>query len=354
MVILAYAELLREELVGAPQDKAERIHKSARRAADLTGQLLAFSRQQITQPVRTTLNDIIAGMSDMLPRLVGEDVEVKIIAGSEPWPVLVDRSQLEQVIMNLVVNARDAMPNGGSLVLETANIQIDDEYIQTNPTATPGDFAMLSISDTGTGMTEETQSHIFEPFFTTKDLGKGTGLGLSMVYGIVKKSGGFIVVRSEAGTGTCFKIFLPRATQQIDALPGLPASVKAAPSRMATILLVEDEENLRSVIHEYLTEAGHKVLVAEGVEEAVHAAADYHGQIELLLTDVILRNGNGKQLADDLSGLGYVFPVVYMSGYTRNEIGQHGVLTPGTRFLQKPFSRTAILSKIQEALTVNS
>ena len=354
MVIMAQTEILSLSVGEKEAERAGKVIQAAHKAARLTGQLLAFSRKQPIQPTSIALNQMLTGMTDMLERLVGENIHIESHICSEPWNVTADRSQLEQVIMNLVVNARDAMPNGGSLVLETANIQIDDEYIQTNPTATPGDFAMLSISDTGTGMTEETQSHIFEPFFTTKDLGKGTGLGLSMVYGIVKKSGGFIVVRSEAGTGTCFKIFLPRATQQIDALPGLPASVKAAPSRMATILLVEDEENLRSVIHEYLTEAGHKVLVAEGVEEAVHAAADYHGQIELLLTDVILRNGNGKQLADDLSGLGYVFPVVYMSGYTRNEIGQHGVLTPGTRFLQKPFSRTAILSKIQEALTVNS
>jgi PAS domain S-box-containing protein len=354
MVIMAQTEILSLSVGQKEAERAGKVIQAAHKAARLTGQLLAFSRKQPIQPTSIALNQMLTGMTDMLERLVGENIHIESHICGEPWTVIADRSQIEQVIMNLVVNARDAMPDGGHLIMETANISIDDEYIQANPMALPGEFAMLSICDTGTGMTEETQSHIFEPFYTTKDLGKGTGLGLSMVYGIVKKSGGFIVVDSHAGSGTCFKIFLPRATQQIDAPPGLPASLKAAPSRRATILLVEDEENLRSVIHEYLTEAGHKVLVAEGVAEAVRAVADYHGRIELLLTDVILRNGNGKQLADDLSDLGYVFPVVYMSGYTRNEIGHHGVLAPGTHFLQKPFSRSAILSKIQEALTVNS
>ena len=350
MVILAYAELLREELVGAPQDKAERIHKSARRAADLTSQLLAFSRQQITQPVRTTLNDIIAGMSDMLPRLVGEDVEVKIIAGSEPWPVLVDRSQLEQVIMNLVVNARDAMPGGGHLTIEASNADLDDSYVSKHPLVPPGRFAVLNVSDTGSGMTDAVKIHLFEPFFTTKAEGKGTGLGLSMVYGIVKKAGGFITVYSEPGMGTSFRIHIPVAESAAEASSAENTGTAAPACRQGTILVVEDYENLSEVIKEFLVSGGHRVLRAHDVSSAIELGTRKSAEIDVMLTDVVLRGGNGRQLAQRLEELGCGFPVVFMSGYTPDAIVHHGVLDANIRFLQKPFSRNALLEKIEEAL----
>jgi PAS domain S-box-containing protein len=350
MVILAYSEMLREELLGTSLEKAERIHKSARRAADLTGQLLAFSRQQITQPVRTTLNNIVAGMSDMLPRLVGEDVEVKIIACPEPRPILVDRSQFEQVIMNLVVNARDAMPGGGHLTIEASNAVLDDSYVRKYPMVAPGRFAVLNVCDTGSGMTDAVKLHLFEPFFTTKAEGKGTGLGLSMVYGIVKKAGGFITVYSEPGMGTSFRIHIPVAESAAEACSAENPEAQAPACRQGTILVVEDDENLSEVITEFLASGGHRVLRAHDVDSAIELGTRQGSEIDLMLTDVVLRGGNGRQLAQRLEELGCRFPVVFMSGYTPDAIVHHGVLDANIRFLQKPFSRNALLEKIEEAL----
>ncbi len=350
MVILSYSELLREELGGVAQDRAERIHKSARRAADLTGQLLAFSRRQITQPVHTTLNAIILNMGDLLPRLLGEDVEVEIKTAQAPWPVLLDRSQFEQVIMNLVINARDAMPNGGHLTIETGNADLDDLYVSEHPTVPVGRYAVVNVTDTGTGMTEEVKLHLFEPFFTTKDMSKGTGLGLSMVYGIVKKASGFITIYSELGKGTCFRIHIPVAERLTAVSAAERVAAMSPANRHATILVVEDDDNLREVIKEFLISGGHRVLLAHDISTAVQIGTGQREEINVMLTDVVLRGGNGRQLAQRLQELGCDFPVVYMSGYTPNAIVHHGVLDTGTHFLQKPFSCNALLEKIEEAL----
>jgi len=348
MIIMAQTELLRLELQGTALTRAENIMSSAERAAELPRQLLAFSRRQIVELKPVSLNPILAETAKMATHLVGEDVEIAINLGDELWPVMVDRSQIEQVIMNLVVNARDAMLEGGKLTLETLNVNLTTEYNATHPLVSPGRYVMMAVSDTGVGIDEATQARMFEPFFTTKELGKGTGLGLAMVYGIVKQSRGFIWFYSEVGKGTSFKVYLP-ASDVSEALEELPATV--APAReTATILVVEDEADLREIISEFLISAGHTVIAAQSHEEALERAAEFGSSIDLLLTDVILRGRNGKQLADSLLAKGFNFKVTYMSGYTPNAIVHHGVLEEGTSFLQKPFSRATLLAKIQEVL----
>jgi PAS domain S-box-containing protein len=350
MVIMAQTELLGLDLEGTAAERAENVMKSARRAAELTGQLLAFSRKQPTQPMATSMNRLVAGMSDMLQRLVGEDLDFTVVLCDEPWMVQIDRLQFEQVIMNLVVNARDAMPEGGRLTIETANVTICEEYIATHPLVPAGDYAMLAVTDSGMGMSAETQSRLFEPFFTTKEPGKGTGLGLPMVYGIVKQGGGFIWVYSELGMGSCFKIYLPKTKLSEAALPEGSAPPIQSIKKKAKILVVEDEDSLRNVISEFLQMEGHTVIAAGTVEDAYRAALDGRMEIELLLTDVVLKGGNGKQLVHRLEEQGCVFPVIYMSGYTPNVTAHHGVMEPGTLFLQKPFSRLRLLDKVEEAL----
>jgi CheY-like chemotaxis protein len=290
----------------------------------------------------------------MMHRLVGEDVAVQLVLQDEVWPVQVDRTQFEQVIMNLLVNARDAMPDGGRLTLETSNAEVRDEYTATRPVVPPGKYVMLAVTDTGTGMSAETQERVFEPFFTTKEMGKGTGLGLAVVYGIVKQSGGFIWVYSELGKGTCFKIYLPKAELreaakiEESALPIQPIKKKA------TILLVEDEDSLRELISEFLKSGGHEVIEAGNLDEACRAALERKLAIDLLLTDVVLKGGNAKQLVYRLEEQGCSFRTLYMSGYTPNAIVHHGVLDPGILFLQKPFSRSTLLSKVEEALSLEA
>jgi nitrogen-specific signal transduction histidine kinase/CheY-like chemotaxis protein len=351
MVIMAQTELLSMGLKDAEAERAESIMNSARRAAELTGQLLAFSRKQTIQPRVTSMNQLVNGVSDMLQRLVREDIDVHVALQGEPWPVKTDRSQFEQVIMNLVVNARDAMPDGGRLTIETGNVEIRDEYLATHPFVPAGNFALLAVTDTGTGMSDEVKARLFEPFFTTKEPGKGTGLGLSMVYGIVKQGGGFIWVYSELGKGTSFKIYLPKVELSEYSMPEEHASPTQSIKQNGTILLVEDEENLRDVISQFLMSGGHKVIVADSLDEACRVALEHRQQIGLLLTDVILKGGNAKQLVHRLGEQGCAFRVVYMSGYTPNAIVHHGVLDPGMLFLQKPFSRSVLLDKVEEALS---
>jgi CheY-like chemotaxis protein len=300
------------------------------------------------------MNHLVGGVSDILQRLVGEDIDVQVALLDEPWPVKVDRSQFEQVIMNLVVNARDAMPDGGRLTIETGNAEIGEQYAATHPLVPPGDYALLAVTDTGIGMSSEVQARLFEPFFTTKEPGKGTGLGLSMVYGIVKQGGGFIWVYSELGKGTCFKIYLPKVELSESTKTGEHTSQTQPIKKGGTILLVEDEESLRDVISDFLRSGGHKVLVADCLDEACRVALEQRLEIDLLLTDVILKGGNAKQLVDRLNEQGCAFRVVYISGYTPNAIVHHGVLDPGTLFLQKPFSRSALLDKVEEALSSGS
>jgi PAS domain S-box-containing protein len=354
MVIIGNTELLAGGLEGTPAHRAEKVLKASRRAAELTGQLLAFSRKQPIQPTVTSMNQLVSGVSDMLQRLVGEDVDVRVVLGDEPWWVKTDRSQFEQVIMNLVVNARDAMPDGGMLTLLTKNTEIGEESIEKHSQVLAGKYAMLAVADTGTGMSAEVQARLFEPFFTTKGPGKGTGLGLSMVYGIVKQSGGFIRVSSELGKGTSLEIYLPK----IDASEAVMSHKSVVPPQpfknKATILLVEDEDSLRDVIADFLQSGGHKVIKADSVGEACRKALELRLDFDLLLTDVVLKGGNGKQLVRRLEEQGCTFRVIYMSGYTPNAIVHHGVLDPGILFLQKPFSRSALLDKIEEALSADS
>jgi PAS domain S-box-containing protein len=350
MIIMAQTELLSLELEGPALARAAGIMSSAMRAAELTRQLLAFSRKQIVELKTIYLNPVVLDITKMALHLVGEDVEIATGLCADLWPVLVDRSQIEQVIMNLVVNARDAMPDGGKLTIETRNVDITTEYSAIRPQVLPGRYVMMAVSDTGVGMDETTQTQMFEPFFTTKEPGKGTGLGLSMVYGIVKQSHGFVWCYSELGKGTCFKIYLP-AAEPSAAAESPVASASTPALDHATILLVEDEPTLREVIIDFLASAGHTVIAAESPEEALVRAAESGSAIDLLLTDVILKGRNGKQLADSFKAKGFHFKVIYMSGYTPDAIVHHGVLEEGTIFLQKPFSRATLLAKIQETLT---
>lgn len=350
MVIMAQTDLLSLEVTGAAAERANQVMKSARRAAELTGQLLAFSRKQPIQPVETSVNQLLTGMSDMLQSVVGKDIDFQVALCDAPWKVKIDPAQLEQVILNLVVNARDAMPQGGCLLIETVNITICEKYIATHTMVPAGDYAMLAVTDNGTGMSAETQSRLFEPFFTTKEPGKGTGLGLSMVYGIVKQNGGFIWVYSEPQKGTCIKIYLPKSLSNDAPLPEESAPPVQLIKRKSTILVAEDEDSLRKVILDFLLLEGHTVIEVGTAEDAYRTAMDRRSEIELLLTDVVLKGGNGKQLVHRLEQQGCNFPVIYMSGYTPNVIAQHGAMDPGTLFLQKPFSRLKLLEMVEEAL----
>jgi len=338
---------------GSPRKEIEEIRTAGERAASLTRQLLAFSRKQIIQPEIIDLNELLTGIEKMLGRLIGEDVELLKIPGPALWQVEVDPGQMEQIIMNLVVNARDAMPRGGKLTIETANVDLDENYLCNHGLREeePGHYVMLAVSDTGTGMDKEIQSHIFEPFFTTKGADKGTGLGLSTVYGIVKQNNGVIWVYSEPGQGSTFKVYLPKAK-------GDAASEKkeqhpvTALGGSETILIVEDEDSLRRLSQRTLQQHGYSVLEAENGEDALRVSEAYAGSIDLLLTDVVMPGMGGKETAKRLQSLYPRMKVLYMSGYTDNSIVHHGVLADGVNFLQKPFSPEALARKIREILDV--
>jgi signal transduction histidine kinase/DNA-binding response OmpR family regulator len=354
MVISGYSEFLLERLGAEPhlRGPAQEIASAAERASSLTRQLLAFSRKQMLAPRIVNLNDIATENLKMLTRMIGEDVDLVMIPGQKLWSVRADAGQIEQVIMNLAVNARDAMPTGGRLTIETANTTLDEEYARLHSPLRPADYVMVAISDTGVGMDSETQSHIFEPFFTTKGP-KGTGLGLSTVYGIVKQSGGYIWVYSEVGKGTTFKIYLPRV-----ASVGEPATLVAASSVQfqkvepgtETILLVEDEANLRYLARQYLEKQGYKVIEAADGAVAMQIAVAHEAVIHLLLTDVIMPGMNGRELAQRISEIRPNVKVLYMSGYTENVIGHNGTLDAGVRLLQKPFNLRDLNSKVREVL----
>jgi PAS domain S-box-containing protein len=353
MVIMAQTELLSLQVTGSALARAESVMKSAQRAADLTRQLLAFSRKQVVQPTVLSLNPILLETAKMASHLVGEDIEITTSLCEDPWHVNVDRSQIEQVIMNLVVNARDAMPSGGRLTLETANVNLAMDYIAVHPLVPPGRYVLLAVSDTGIGMTDDVKNRLFEPFFTTKEPGKGTGLGLPMVYGIVKQSRGFVWVYTEPGKGSCFKVYLPAADTRESEREPTEAAQSAPSKKHATILLVEDEHSLREVVTEFLRTDGYRVIPAESYDEAMERASQHGKAVDLLLTDVVLRGGqNGKQLSDALLARGYRIKIIYMSGYTPNAIVHRGILEEGTLFLQKPFTRAMLLAKVREALVV--
>jgi len=327
------------------RNSVERISEAANRAAALTRQMLAFSRQQVLQPRIINLNDIVADMEKMLRRLIGEDVHLVTQTAMNLGSVKVDPTQVEQIIMNLVVNSRDAMPRGGQLTIETANVEVDQAYAGQHDGLLPGRYVMLAVTDSGTGMSPEIQAHIFEPFFTTKEVGKGTGLGLSMVYGIVKQSEGSIWVDSEPGKGTRFRVYLP----MVDA-PAEKSERERPPQRnkrgSETILLVEDDNMLRELVTEILRSSGYSVLVAGEPSEAETISAQCDGHIDLLLTDVVMPIMNGHELAKRITASRTTTKVVYMSGYT-DELVE---LDAGTLFLQKPFTPSTLTQKLREVL----
>jgi two-component system cell cycle sensor histidine kinase/response regulator CckA len=350
-VIKGYTELMLEDLKPSDPMRAEmeEVQKAADRAAALTRQLLAFSRRQVLAPKVVNLNYLVEDMNKLLRRLLGEDIELSIRLGEDLGSVKADPGQVEQVIMNLAVNARDAMPKGGKLTLETANLELDQGYSREHATVRPGPYVMLAISDTGSGMDAETLAHVFEPFFTTKEQGKGTGLGLSTVYGIVKQSGGYIWPYSEPGMGTTFKIYLPRVDEMVER-----AQTRAQPSPglagTETILLVEDEEGVRVLTRQLLQRHGYTVLEAEHGQDALLLCERYSGPIHLLLSDVVLATMSGRELVQRLVPLRPEMKVLYMSGYSDEAIVQHGVLAPGTAFLQKPFTTESLMRKLRELL----
>ncbi|HET6179044.1 MAG TPA: ATP-binding protein [Candidatus Sulfotelmatobacter sp.] len=353
MVISGYSEFLLERLGDEPRLRgpAQEIASASERASSLTRQLLAFSRKQMLAPRIVNLNDVATENLKMLTRMIGEDVDLVLVPGQNLWAVRADAGQIEQVIMNLAVNARDAMPSGGKLTIETSNVTLDDEYARFHAPLRPGDYVMVAISDTGAGMDAETQSHIFEPFFTTKGT-KGTGLGLSTVYGIVKQSGGYIWVYSETGRGTTFKIYLPRvaSTSETAMQVAAPVDLRKVEPGTETILLVEDEANLRYLARQYLEKQGYKVIEAADGAVAMQIAVAHEAVIHLLLTDVIMPGMNGRELAQRISEIRPNVKVLYMSGYTENVIGHNGMLDAGVRLLQKPFNLRDLRSKVREVL----
>jgi two-component system cell cycle sensor histidine kinase/response regulator CckA len=350
-VILGYTDLLLEGF--SPEDsrchQAQQIKKAAVRATSLTRQLLAFSRKQVFQPRVLDLNALVADFNKMVGRLVGEDIELVNILQPDLGHIKADPGQIEQVIMNLVVNSRDAMPTGGKLIIETANAELDEAYCRSHPSVQPGSYIMIAVRDTGLGMDAKTQARIFEPFFTTKELGRGTGLGLATVYGIVKQSQGNIWVYSEIGKGTTFKIYFPRVDEPIQTME--IDRGKAESSRGSeTILLAEDAEALRELTCALMETYGYKVLVAENSKEAIAVAEQPGLRIDLLLTDVVMPGMSGRELADHLKAKHPAMKVLYMSGYTNDAIVQHGVLEPGIFFIEKPFSQAALMLKLREVL----
>jgi two-component system cell cycle sensor histidine kinase/response regulator CckA len=331
------------------REEAEEIRSAGERAAGLVSQLLAFSRNQVLQPTIMSLNETVRDMDRMLRRIIGEDIELRTILAPDLGLVETDQGKMEQVIMNLVVNARDAMPGGGKITIETANVELDEEYARSHIAVIPGTYAMVSVSDTGVGMTKEVQEHVFEPFFTTKEKGKGTGLGLSTVYGIVKQSRGNIWVYTESGKGTTFKVYLPRAERLISEKKKKDKKAEAL-TGSETILIVEDDEMVRKFAERALKGFGYRILIAANGEEAIRIAGEHEGPIDLMLTDVVMPGMNGQEIEERLRTLRPDIKVLYMSGYTDNAIVDHGVLNKGKAFLQKPFTIDALGRKVKEAL----
>ena len=349
-VILGYSDVLAAKLDpgSLALEELDEIRSAGERAASLTRQLLAFSRQQVLERKVIDVNDLIANIEKMLRRLIGEDIELVTVPDPALRRVFADSGQLEQVIMNLAVNARDAMPRGGKLTLETANVELDQAYARAHATVRPGSYVMIAVSDTGVGMNAETLTRIFEPFFTTKERGKGTGLGLATVYGIVKQSGGYVWVYSEAERGTTFKIYLPPAEQGAEVEEATAALPPVRGSE--TVLLVEDEESVRTLSRTILESYGYSVLEAGSGLEALEMVRERGGSIDLLLTDVVMPSMGGADLVTRLQVLRPGIRVLYMSGYTDDTVVRHAHLKQGRVFLQKPFTPETLVRKVREAL----
>ena len=350
-VILSYAGVILADLKDDDPLRADlvQIQKAGMRAAELTRQLLAFSRQQVLQPRVIDLNQVILGIEKMIGRLVGADIQVTMLKSSGLGKVMADPGQIEQVVINLVINARDAMPGGGMLTFETKNVDLDEDYARQHVGVTAGRYVVLAVSDTGIGMDRETQARCFEPFFTTKERGKGTGLGLSMAFGIIEQSGGHIWVYSEPGKGTTFKIYLRRTAANLSEAPSQPPPPLSLHGT-ETILLVEDEDSVRAVACNILRRNGYRVLEASNGGEALLVCEQHTATIHLLLTDVILPRMNGRQLAERLARIRPDMKALFMSGYADDAILQHGILESGVAYLQKPLTPESLARKVREVL----
>ncbi len=351
MVILGSCDLVLCGMDGSSPmyEKVEVIREAAERASSLTRQLLAFSRRQILEPKVVDLNDIVINTEKMLRRLIGEDIELNVVLDPGLGRVKADPSQMEQVIVNLALNARDAMPQGGCLTIEITNAELDDEYARGHVSVVPGAYVMLAVSDTGPGMDEETKAKVFEPFFTTKE--KGTGLGLATVYGIVKQSGGNIWCYSEPGKGTTFKIYLPQVEEEVAESSVEPGELAVLEGGAETLLVTEDDDAVREIAVSILRSAGYKVLEAANGDEALEVYKRYGGPVDLLITDVVMPGMSGRKLAERLGAMCPGIKVLYMSGYTDNIIAHHGVLDEGMKFIQKPFSRSDLLKRVRRVLS---
>jgi PAS domain S-box-containing protein len=350
-IINGYSDLLLESL---PESHPSRqmiaeIHKAGERSAGLTRQLLAFSRQQILATRILNLNEVVADTDKMLRRLIGEDIRLTTTLETQPWAVQADPGQVEQVLLNLAVNARDAMPKGGRLTIETKNVELDESYVRTHMYARAGPYVLLSVTDTGSGIPPEVMAKIFEPFFTTKETGKGSGLGLATVYGIVKQSGGHVTVYSEVGLGTTFKVYLPQAEQPSERSPA-QSRILAPPRGTETILLAEDEAAVRALTRTILTGCGYQVLEAADGDEVVQVAAGHGGPIHLLIADVVMPGAGGRAVAERLTEQYPRMRVLYVSGYTDDAVIRHGVLREGVNFIQKPFTPAALARKVRDVL----
>jgi two-component system cell cycle sensor histidine kinase/response regulator CckA len=351
--ILGYSNFLLEEsnaslIPDRMKRDLEEIRRAGESAAKLTSQLLAFSRRQIIQPTVLNMNAVVEGLEPMMRRLIGEDVRMTARLSPDLGSTRADIGQLEQVIMNLAVNARDAMPQGGQITIETANVDLDDAYARLHGAVVPGAYVMLAVSDTGAGMTPEVQAKIFEPFFTTKPKGQGTGLGLATIYGIIRQNNGNIWVYSEPGTGTTFKVYLPRVNEQPQAVA--QTTRPAVRGGNETVLLVEDNDLVRRLASTVLTRTGYHVIEAPDADEALRAASEHQGQIHLLLTDVVMPGISGGLLAQRLSERYSDMRVLYMSGYTDSAVVDHGVLSPEVAFLQKPFTPATLAGAVRDVL----
>jgi CheY-like chemotaxis protein len=353
-VINGYGELAMDEAPRASRLRShiEQVRKAGDKAAELTRQLLAFGRKQVLQPRAVKLNEIVESHSKMLSRVLGEDIDLITILDPNVGEIKADPGQLGQVLMNLVVNARDAMPKGGKLTIETHGVVLDDTYSRTHVTAEPGAYVMLMVSDTGLGMDAETRSRIFEPFFTTKELGRGTGLGLSIVYGIIKQSGGNIWVYSEPGKGTTFKIYLPCAREH-DPATAAAAAPKRLPTGSESILVVEDDVEVRHLTCTILQGAGYRIFEAKDIHHAINLLREHKTQIGLVLTDLVMPEISGIALVQQLKSITPQFKVLYTSGYSDEVIVRHGHLEEGMPFIQKPFAAGDLLRKVRSVLDVD-
>jgi len=351
MVISGYTEVLLEQTRKSEplHAKMVAIQQAADRASGLTRQLLAFSRKQYLELKVVDVNGIVQDMKRLLSPLIGENIELVTQLSSQLGRTRADAGQIEQVIMNLVVNAKDALPEGGTITIETSNVNLGDDVRRQFSYILPGPYILLSISDTGQGMSKETQAHIFEPFFTTKEKGKGTGLGLSTVYGIIKQSGGYVFVESEAGRGTRFRIYLPRVEEAAEAA-GVTHAARSVAGGSETVLLAEDEESVRELVRETLEAKGYKILACENAEAALQMAAAHAGTIDLLITDLVMPGMSGRELAKRLCALRPHTRVLYLSGYTEDVLAHPGMIEPGTVFLQKPFTLQILARRVREVL----